>query len=213
MNLILYLVTVFVALFAMVNPIGALPVLVSVTEGYSKDDFERVVRYAAMSEALMLFSFMLIGIYIFEVLGININDFKVAGGVLLFKVAFDMLQGRTSTTKLTPAEKEESIERTSIGIAPIGTPLLAGPGSITAAIIYFNSYSVNIPEKIAVVISVSLVVAISYFILHYSSVLFKYLGKTGSLIISRIMGLLLAAIAIDFMVTGLAYIVKSITGV
>ncbi|KAA8922400.1 MarC family protein [Thermoplasma sp.] len=213
MNIILYLVTVFVALFAMVNPIGALPVLVSVTEGYSKEDFERVVRYAVMSEALMLFSFMLIGIYIFEVLGININDFKVAGGVLLFKVAFDMLQGRTSTTKLTPTEKEESIERTSIGIAPIGTPLLAGPGSITAAIIYFNSYSVDVPEKIVVVIAVSLVVVISYLILHYSSVLFKYLGKTGSLIISRIMGLLLAAIAIDFMVTGLAFIVKSITGV
>ncbi|WP_297216336.1 MarC family protein [Thermoplasma sp.] len=212
MSIVLYLVTVFIALFAMVNPIGALPVLVSVTEGYTQEDFERVVRYATMSEALMLFSFMLIGIYIFEVLGININDFKVAGGVLLFKVAFDMLQGRTSTTKLTPVEKEESIERTSIGIAPIGTPLLAGPGSITAAIIYFNSYSVNVPEKIAVIIAVLLVVVMSYFILHFSSSIFKYLGKTGSLIISRIMGLLLAAIAVDFMVTGLAFIVKTIMG-
>ncbi|PYB69194.1 MarC family protein [Thermoplasma sp. Kam2015] len=212
MSIVLYLVTVFIALFAMVNPIGALPVLVSVTEGYTQEDFERVVRYATMSEALMLFSFMLIGIYIFEVLGININDFKVAGGVLLFKVAFDMLQGRTSTTKLTPVEKEESIERTSIGIAPIGTPLLAGPGSITAAIIYFNSYSVNVPEKIVVIIAVLLVVVLSYFILHFSSSIFKYLGKTGSLIISRIMGLLLAAIAVDFMVTGLAFIVKTIMG-
>ncbi|BAB59206.1 hypothetical protein [Thermoplasma volcanium GSS1] len=212
METLLFLVTVFIALFALVNPIGALPVLIAVTEGYSSEDFDRVVKNATVTEALMLFGFMFIGIYIFQVLGINIDDFKVAGGVLLFKVAFDMLQGRTSTTKLTPVEKEETAERSSIGIAPIGTPLLAGPGSITTAIIYFNSYSTNLTDKVLVIVAVFLVIVVSYLMLHYSSILFKFLGNTGSLLISRIMGLLLAAIAVDFMVTGLAYVVARILG-
>ncbi|MGC8608722.1 MAG: MarC family protein [Thermoplasmata archaeon] len=210
MSLILFFVTVTVAMFALVNPIGALPVLISVTEGYTRQDIIKVVKNAAFIEALMLFSFMFLGVYIFKVLGININDFKVAGGVLLFKVAFDMLQGKTSNTKMTPTEKEESAERSSVGIAPIGTPLLAGPGSITTAMIYFNSYSVDLPEKIIAIISVAVVVVLTYIILYYSNNIFRVLGKTGSLIISRIMGLLLASIAVDFMVTGLAYIVHTI---
>ncbi len=210
MSLILFFVTVTVAMFALVNPIGALPVLISVTEGYTRQDIIKVVKNAAFIEALMLFSFMFLGVYIFKVLGININDFKVAGGELLFKVAFDMLQGKTSNTKMTPTEKEESAERSSVGIAPIGTPLLAGPGSITTAMIYFNSYSVDLPEKIIAIISVAVVVVPTYIILYYSNNIFRVLGKTGSLIISRIMGLLLASIAVDFMVTGLAYIVHTV---
>ncbi len=210
MILVLFLVTVIVALFALVNPIGALPILISVTDGYTRQDIIRVVKNAAFVEALMLFGFMFLGVYIFQVLGININDFKVAGGVLLFKVAFDMLQGKTSNTKMTPAEREESTERASVGIAPIGTPLLAGPGSITTAIIYFNSYSTDIPEKIVVIVGVAVVVLLTYIILYFSNYIFRFLGKTGSLIISRIMGLLLASIAVDFMVTGLAYIVHTV---
>lgn len=158
----------------------------------------------------MIIGFMLVGVYIFTVLGIDITDFKIAGGILLFKVAFDMLQGRTSNTKLTQQEKEEYMDKDAIGIVPIGTPLLAGPGSITTAIIYFNSKSTTIPEKFMTLAAILVVMVISYLILRYSIGLFDRLGKTGSLLISRIMGLLLASIAVDFIATGIITIASSV---
>ncbi|MEM0158806.1 MAG: MarC family protein [Thermoplasmataceae archaeon] len=203
----LFFITVVVAIFSVLNPIGAVPTLVALTENFKKEERLRIVSKSILVAGGMLYGFMLVGIYIFQVLGIDISDFKVAGGILLFKVAFDMLQGKTSNTKLTQQETEESMEREAIGIVPIGTPLLAGPGSITTAIIYFNSKTVDNFQKILVVIGVLVVLAISYLTLRYSTSLFDRIGKTGSLIISRIMGLLLASIAVEFTVTGLIAIV------
>lgn len=203
MSDLIFLLTVFIALFAILNPVGAVPILMSLTEGYSRKERGGVIFNSVMVAAGMLISFMLIGIYVFEVLGINIADFQIAGGILVFKVAFDMLQGRTSTTKLTKTEQEESLQKESIGVVPIGTPLLAGPGSLTTAIIYFNLRSTSYAEKFLVLLAVLLVIAASFFILKYSSRIFEKIGKTGSLIVSRIMGLLIAAIGVSFIVEGL----------
>ncbi|MHB1709216.1 MAG: MarC family protein [Thermoplasmataceae archaeon] len=209
MSIILFFATVTIALFAILNPIGAVPTLVSLTQNYSTKEKDGVIRKSVLVASGMIIGFMLIGVYIFSVLGIDISDFKIAGGILLFKVAFDMLQGKTSNTKLTPAETEESQEKEAIGIVPIGSPLLAGPGTITTAIIYFNSLSVSIPEKGSVFLSVVIVMVATYYILKFSTKIFDRVGKTGSLIISRIMGLLLAAIAVSFVISGIAFIVTS----
>ncbi|MHB8359456.1 MAG: MarC family protein [Thermoplasmataceae archaeon] len=206
---ILFYVTVLTTVFAILNPIGAIPTLIALTEGYTLKERLRVVDRSVLVASGMILGFMLVGIYVFVILGIDISDFKVAGGILLFKVAFDMLQGRTSNTKLTGAEQEESMEKESIGIVPIGTPLLAGPGSITTAIIFFNSKTTIGVDKIMVVIAIVTVMIMSYVILRFSLPLFTRLGKTGSLIISRIMGLLLASIAIEFITTGLITIISA----
>ena len=206
---ILFYVTVLTTVFAILNPIGAIPTLIALTEGYTLKERLRVVDRSVLVASGMILGFMLVGIYVFVILGIDISDFKVAGGILLFKVAFDMLQGRTSNTKLTGAEQEESMEKESIGIVPIGTPLLAGPGSITNAIIFFNSKTTIGVDKIMVVIAIVTVMIMSYVILRFSLPLFTRLGKTGSLIISRIMGLLLASIAIEFITTGLIAIISA----
>ncbi len=206
---ILFYVTVLTTVFAILNPIGAIPTLIALTEGYTLKERLRVVDRSVLVASGMILGFMLVGIYVFVILGIDISDFKVAGGILLFKVAFDMLQGRTSNTKLTGAEQEESMEKESIGIVPIGTPLLAGPGSITTAIIFFNSKTTIGVDKVMVVIAIVTVMIMSYVILRFSLPLFTRLGKTGSLIISRIMGLLLASIAIEFITTGLIAIISA----
>ena len=124
--------------------------------------------------------------------------------MLVFKVAFDMLQGKTSNTKITTAEQEESRQRSAIGVAPIGTPLLAGPGSITTAIIYFNERSGFLTDKLLVILAILLVLFVSFLVLRYSLGIFKRIGNTGSLIISRIMGLLIASVGIGFIVSGIA---------
>ncbi|MCL4340576.1 MAG: MarC family protein [Candidatus Thermoplasmatota archaeon] len=206
---ILFYVTVLTTVFAILNPIGAIPTLIALTEGYTLKERLHVVDRSVLVASGMILGFMLVGIYVFLVLGIDISDFKVAGGILLFKVAFDMLQGKTSNTKLTGVEQEESMEKESIGIVPIGTPLLAGPGSITTAIIFFNSKTTIGVDKVMVVLAIVTVMIMSYIILRFSLPLFTRLGKTGSLIISRIMGLLLASIAIEFITTGLMTIISA----
>jgi len=203
MDSIILFVTVFVALFAIMNPIGAVPILISLTDGYSLKERKDVVRKSIYMAAGMLFGFMFLGVYIFDILGISIYDFEIAGGALLFKVGFDMLQGKTSNTKITQAEKEDSTEREAIAIAPIGTPLLAGPGSITTAIIYFNNTGITIISRLFVVIAVILVLIVAFLLLKYSISIFSKLGKTGSIVISRVMGLLLTAIAVELITTGI----------
>jgi multiple antibiotic resistance protein len=157
----------------------------------------------------MIFGFVLVGYYIFEGLGISINDFKVAGGILLFKVAFDMLQGKTSNTKLTKEESQEGKQQEDVGIVPIGTPLLAGPGSITTAIL-LNAKANTIPLKFGFGIALVILFVISYLILYFSSTIASKIGKTGTTVISRIMGLLLASIAIELITTGLIAIVSTL---
>ena len=210
LNLIVFYLSIVATVFAILNPIGAVPTLMVLTDGYTAGEKSRVISKSIMVASGMILGFMFVGVYIFLVLGIDISDFKVAGGILLFKVAFDMLQGKISNTKLTPQETQESMDKEAVGIVPIGTPLLAGPGTITTAMIYFNSPQYFISERIAVILAVITVLLISYIILRLSNPLFNRLGKTGSLIISRIMGLLLASIAIEFITSGLFTIIHTL---
>jgi multiple antibiotic resistance protein len=200
---ILFFVTVFVAVFSVLNPIGAIPTLMALTENYTPAERKRVIKRSITIAGGVVIAFMFIGIYIFSVLGINLSDFEVAGGILLFKVAFDMLQGKTSNTKMTSAEEQDTISREAVGVVPLGMPLLAGPGTITTTMIYFNLTSNSLGDKMFVLLAVILTLIAAFVILRFSTILFKRLGKTGSLVISRIMGLLLAAIGIGFISHGI----------
>ncbi len=197
------------ALFAIMNPVGAVPTTVFLTEDFSVAERVKVIKNSIFMAGGMLFGFVLVGVYIFEILGISINDFKIAGGFLLFKVAFDMLQGKTSNTKLTKEESMDYAERDAVGIVPIGTPLLAGPGSITTAIL-LNSRASTVSLKIALVVGMVLVLVLSYVILYFSTTISRKLGKTGTTVISRIMGLLLASIAVELITSGIIAIVQGI---
>ncbi len=209
MDIPVYFVTVFVSVFSVLNPFGAIPTLMAFSRSYSGMERRMVVLRSVLVAGGMIMGFMLVGIYVFDVLGIDIADFEVAGGILLFKVAFDMLQGRVSTTKLTEEERDESLEKESVGIVPIGTPLLAGPGTITTAMIYFNSSGIGLTGRLVVLAAVILVIVLTFVVLTLSTFLFDRLGKTGPLLISRIMGLLLAAIAVSFVAAGVISIYHS----
>jgi multiple antibiotic resistance protein len=195
-------------MFAIMNPIGAIPTLVFLTDGDSLKEKIRTVRKSIMMAGGMIFGFVAVGYYIFEGLGISINDFKIAGGILLFKVAFDMLQGKTSNTKLTKEESAEGKEREDVGIVPIGSPLLAGPGSITTAIL-LNSKANSISLKVSFIIALIALLLVSYVILYFSSSIARKIGKTGTTVISRIMGLLLASIAIELISTGIIALITA----
>jgi len=200
-----YAITVFMAIFAIVDPIGNIPIFYTLTNRFTREERLRIAKRAVFAAIITLVVFGLIGQYIFMIFSITIPAFRIAGGLLLFRVAFNMLYGVTPGTKSTEKEKEETLEKEMIGIVPMGIPLLAGPGAISTVMLY-NSQG-NLGSTLIVFISILATLSITYLLLRNVDKIFKRLGRVGSLAISRIMGLILAAIAIQFLINGVYQIV------
>ena len=202
---VFYGLTVFISIFAIVNPIGNIPIFYTLTERFSRADRIKIAKKAVIAATVTLIVFGLIGSYIFMIFSITIPGFRIAGGILLFRVSFNMLYGITPGTKSTDIEQDEALERDMIGVIPMGIPLLAGPGAISTVMLY-NSQG-NLVNTIIVFISIFLTLMITYLLLRNVDGIFLKLGKLGSLAISRIMGLILAAIAVQFIINGVHQIV------
>ena len=134
------------------------------------------------------------------VFSITIPAFRIAGGLLLFRVAFNMLYGVTPGAKITDKEKEESLENELIAIVPMGIPMMAGPGAISTVMLYVSQE--NFSNSLIVFISVICTMALTYVVLRNADKIFDRLGRVVSLAISRILGLILAAVAIQFIING-----------
>ncbi len=201
----MFAITVFTAIFAIVDPIGNIPIFYTLTERFTREERIRIAKKAVIAATLTLFVFGIIGNYIFMLFSITIPSFRIAGGILLFRVAFNMLYGSTPGTKSTEKEKQETLEKEMLGIIPLGIPLLAGPGAISTVMLY-NSQG-DIVHSIIVYISILATLLITYFLLRNVDKIFDRLGRAGSLAISRIMGLILAAIAVQFLINGIHQIV------
>ena len=201
----MYALTVFTAIFAIVDPMGNIPIFYTLTERFTREERIKIAKKAVLAAATTLIVFGLIGDYIFIMFSITIPAFRIAGGMLLLRVAFNMLYGVTPGTKSTEKEKEETLEKEMLGIVPLGIPLLAGPGAISTVML-FNSQG-NIYNSLIVFISVLATLLITYVLLRNVDKIFSKLGRVGSLAISRIMGLILAAIAVQFIINGIHQIV------
>jgi multiple antibiotic resistance protein len=195
-----YAVSVFVAIFAIVNPIGNIPFFTALTQGYSKEEKRRVVTKAVIASAGTLIAFAFVGRYIFMLFSITIPAFRIAGGILLFRVALSMLYGTFPGTKATDTETQESLEKEMVGVIPLGIPMLAGPGAISTVMLYMSH--VDAWDAVAVFISVCATMVVTYIALLNADRIFNRVGKVGSLAISRIMGLILATVAIQFIING-----------
>jgi len=202
-------IKIFTALLAIVNPLGAVPVFVSLTGGLTEGERRRIVRTTSIAFAVVLIVAALIGESLLNFFGISIPSFKVGGGILLMLMAIAMMQARHTLTRQTPEEAEEAGEKESIAVVPIAIPLLAGPGAISTVIIYAQaSYQ---PVHIALIIFIVLMVAlVTWIALHTANPVGRMLGKTGINIATRLMGLLLASIAVEFIAGGLAQLLPGL---
>jgi multiple antibiotic resistance protein len=195
----------FVALssiFFLVDPIAAVPTFLIITANAEPKHRQRMARRAAWTCLIVLCSFAAAGKLIFKVFGITLPAFRIAGGIILLLIGIDMLRARRSQTKETPSETEESIEKDDVGIIPLGIPMLAGPGSISTVMVLVG----GAPEwwyTSIVLIAIGAVAFLSYWILAAADRVRGYLGETGIRILTRLMGLLLTAIAVQFMLNGL----------
>lgn len=186
----------FILLFSVFDVIGTVPLFLSLTQDL-QEHRARIVRDAVIIATVILLIFATIGPLIFRVLGITINDFKIAGGIILFIIAVDNLRGKISQTR--------TIAATEIAAFPLATPLLAGPGAISTVMIYANP-----PYGLLEIYLVILLNAlIAFVILERASWVQKALGDNGTQVFTRIVGLLLAAIGIAFIREGVVAIFQS----
>ena len=200
-----FAIATFAAIFAIVNPIGNIPLFNAVTEGYSPELKRKIIFKTCLVTFGVLTGFGIFGQYVFLVYGITIPAFKIAGGILLFSVAFSMMQGQRSRAKMSEEENLDAMSKEDIGVVPLGIPLFAGPGAITTVMIYI-SYATranDLFDLTSVFVSIIATTLISYVLLTYSQRIFERMGRGGALAFSRIMGLLLAAVAVSFVMSGI----------
>ncbi|RKX58842.1 MAG: hypothetical protein DRP29_05800 [Thermodesulfobacteriota bacterium] len=196
-----FLIKSFIALFTVIDPIGGAPFFLSITTGYTPDEKKKIAFKASLTAFITLSIFLWSGNYLLRFFQISIASFKIAGGILLFLTAVEMLFGKIRQAKTSQEETESVIEKEDISIVPLAIPYLAGPGAITTIIILGNNS--NLITKFILLLIVFLICLLTYIIFCYANKVFKFFGELGTKAIVRILGLLLATIAIEYIIHGL----------
>ena len=194
----------FVAIIAIVNPLGATSFFVALTKGYDPRLKRRVVEKAVLAATLTLALFAFVGNYIFAFFGTSIPAFRIAGGALLFSVAYSMMQGERPKSQLTLQDRTEALEKEVVGVVPLGIPMLAGPGAITTVMVLMADASAPLDlMKVSIIIaSVLVTMGVTFGLLRNADRIFRRMGRMGVYAFTRIMGLVLAAIAVQFIILG-----------
>ena len=193
----------FVTFLVVIDPVGLGPIFATMTSGQSAAERRKIAILGVSVAAAVLIMFSFIGPWLLTALGISLEAFRIAGGVLLFLIAMDMLFAKHSgISSTTPPEEREAIERHDIAVFPLAIPLIAGPGAIASALLMMTQAQGDLTSQMAVIgvlLGVLLLVLIA---LLASAMLFKLLGVTGTNVISRVLGMLLAALAVQFVIDG-----------
>lgn len=190
----------FTSFFTLTNPLGTMPVFLTMTNGMDDHERKAIVRRATIVSFITLMVFTFSGQFLFKFFGISSNGFRIAGGFIIFKIGFDMLQARYSNAKLK--EEEVRTYANDISITPLAIPMLCGPGAIANAIMLMDDAS-TFALKGTLIGIIALVYFITFLILQASTRLVKLLGETGNNVMMRLMGLILMVIAVECFVSGL----------
>ena len=190
----------FTSFFTLTNPLGTMPVFLTMTNGMNDHERKAIVRRATIVSFITLMVFAFSGQFLFKFFGISSNGFRIAGGFIIFKIGFDMLQARYSNAKLK--EEEVKTYADDISITPLAIPMLCGPGAIANAIMLMDDAS-TLSLKGTLIGIIALVYFITFLILQASTRLVRILGETGNNVMMRLMGLILMVIAVECFVSGL----------
>ena len=191
----------FSAVFFVVDPVGVVPIFIAMTQGDSPEELRDTARRASLVAGGLLIFFALCGTFLFKVVGVSLSAFRVAGGIVLLITALDMLRARQSETRTSPEEAQEATRKEDVAIVPLAIPLLSGPGAIATVMVLMSRAS-GMVSVLAVIVSIVVTMAASYFLLRGASLVQRVLGQSGVAILQRVMGLLLAAIAVQFIAEG-----------
>ncbi len=191
-----------IGLIAIINPFGFLPVFYSMTDHQYEADRLKTAKTTTISVAIILLVSLFFGKMILDAFSISLNSFRVAGGFLIISIAFTMISGRLGEHKQNKEEKQTDVsEYDNIGVVPLAMPMMAGPGAIGSTIVWGSNYS-SFFDHIGFACGIVIFATGSYVLLRFSAPVVKKLGKTGTNVITRIMGLILMSLGIEFVVTG-----------
>ena len=190
------------AVFFVVDPMGAVPVFVAMTQGDSEEKRRRMARRASLTAFVILTVFAVAGTVIFRLLGVTLGAFKVAGGILLLLTSIDMLRAQQVRTRIIPEEEQEGAEKEDVAIFPLAIPLLAGPGAI-ATVTTLMAKAGRILFAVPVIFSIAVTCFASYLMLRAAEPIGRLLGVTGLAVMNRVIGLIIGAIAVQFIFDGL----------
>lgn len=201
-SLVSYALVSFGSIFSIVDPFTAVPVFLALVGGQPRAAQARTALRASATCFVVLSVFGVAGTFIFHFFGITLPAFKVAGGIILFGVGFEMMRARRSDTRATNEEAAEAENKEDVGLIPLGLPLLSGPGAIATVMVLVGKAH-DIPQKIVLLGAISLVSFIAFLTLRSASMVARVLGQTGINVIGRVMGLILSAVAMQFVLDGL----------
>ena len=208
MEAITFFIYAFASIFVIVNPVAGLITFISLTSGMTAGERNATVKRSVRVACLLAIIFAISGELILRFFGVTLDCLRVAGGILLITVALDMMHARVSRESVTAEEIRDATRREDVSIFPIAIPLLTGPGTIATVILIIREGE-TIELKVLVLVAILLTFIISYIIFIFSNKINKIIGVTGSLVITRVMGLFLGAIAVNFVSVGAWNIYRS----
>ena len=199
-----FVATAFATAFTIIDPVGMIPLTVSVTANAPPARRAAIVNQAAAVAAVVILIMGVVGKPLLESLGITLPAFTIAGGALLFLISVDMLFGRTTGTKQTPAEERAGAESANPAVFPLAIPMIAGPGTI-ATVLVLVTLAAGDRAKLAIVFAAyACAMAVTWACMRLSAQLLRIIGKTGVHVVTRLFGILLSALAVQFVLNGLA---------
>lgn len=191
-----------VTLLLIVDPVGTIPIFIAITRSHRSLDRKRIAAVGSVAVAAVLVLAALIGEFVLQLFGITIASFKAGAAVLILLMAISMIQAEPTREKQTPEEAEEAREKESIAVVPLALPLLAGPGAISTTIIFAAAQG-SLLHRAVIVMCCILVAVVSWLALRVAGPLSGFIGKTGINIAVRLMGVILAAIALEIFAEGI----------
>ncbi|QYZ79941.1 NAAT family transporter [Methanofollis formosanus] len=197
-----------------VNPLAATLLYVSLTEGMESAEQWSVARTACRYALAVLLVFGLAGGLILQIFGITLEAFRIAGGLLLFGIGMDMVYARSSRAKISPTEREEGLDADDVGVMPLAIPMIAGPGAITTVIVLTQEATSYHPAGVLItVVAVAVTIGITYLMFSRSETIVRRIGQREYRAVNRLMGMMLIAIAVQFIITGIRSAFPVLTGV
>ena len=205
-SLFAFFLTAFVSLFVTLDPIGNVPIFLTITPHNSEAERAAMVTRAVLVVFGVLVLFALCGNLIFRLFGVTIEAFRIVAGLLLLKIAFDMMEAKPARVRHTPEEDAEGAQRQDVAIIPLAIPLLSGPGSISNVIALTGQATKSPKVLIAfslLLLAIAFNALIAFIALRSATAITRLLKESGMRILTRVMGLILAAIAVQFVLTGI----------
>lgn len=190
----------FTSYFAIINPLGVMPVFMTMTAEISEKQRRRTALKAVFTAFITLMLFAFAGQLLFKFFGISVNGFRIVGGIIFFVMGYDLLQARISKIKMDEEMVTKYVD--DISITPLGIPIIAGPGAITNSIILMED-SQSIELKFVLILTIVLTLFITWIVLLSSGKLLQVIGPTGNKIMMKLMGLIMMVIAVEFFFAGL----------